>query len=516
MAKLTVEMVSNEQKLWQGFDRVTRQIEKMERGLKKSTRAADGFERSADRATGSKMLGQLKQLAAGWASVGGAVAAATALMTNANQKMAEVGSRTRAMTDLRAKLAQISGTPQRFQQLQAFAADLRGRGFSGEAALRTTFSAASAGDRFLDAELLDQLRRVKFNPESAISAVQISQANFHDAGPRRAVLNKIMAAATKSKVGNSELAAAVGRPASSFSAIGGRFPEILALQSVLTNAVGDEAQAATLIKSLSDQLFKKGKEGRINLAGSEHQGKGGLNLILALRDLEKQGRLLGTDGNAQSMVSFLGESGAISAEETVFKLKSEILALRDEVRAAPGQRLLFERSRLASTSPAVAAARQLERSTGKLQLLEEGALGARSSYIEAGMAELEAFYRQRGDGETTLAARRMLLGLGRVNPLVAGEIDERLEGYGRAGGVQAPKPTMMETLLRAILNELKRMRSGPTQQLDDLPMQDLSGAPNITARDMAGSLTAGAVSPRTLGREIAKGMREGGVGPGGE
>lgn len=414
MADVIFKLDTDEAKAVNGFLRLIDTQKKAERGQERINRNAKGtrglfgeLQRSVQGAFGPGALKSIANFAVGFIGVDSAIQGVIRSFQKAREVRDAAGRRITDTADGTQRLRQVSGGSQKeFDRLIGQVDRLRGqKGLTELEAQNLVFSAKSAGSQFATTGALNEfadLRRLGFDPAVGVEAVQKLQANFGGAGAgktgagsTRQILNKVLTAAADSPVLGTDIARVAAIPATSFRQIGGQDESLLALVAKLTETFKTPEQAAEKVKSISDQLIKKRKN--IDLAGSGFEDAQGLDLILALPELAKQGRLKSEGGKVLDAQKFLGESQAIQGLQAITDRKGDIFAARDKIAAAEAATGtgddLFARQ-LAVGNDRIRAVELKRQQEQAAQTLQEQTLGAANLRGDAAQAAIDRKIRE--------------------------------------------------------------------------------------------------------------------------
>ena len=260
--KFTTEL--DDAKFQSGMIRLTRMIERAERSQKRFGKTSQF--------SSKRILGDLKQMALGYASVGAGIA----VVTQGIKRMAEEHNRfyqqraERAMGRRwsRQRLLQLSGGDRGlFRQYGGFAERAATTyGVEAETMDRFTFDLVSSGkwkQRGLYANLF-RLAGSAEEPAQMARAVKKFQMSFGQrAGGDRKLLNQFMAAAKPSDVAQFEMTMSVLKGAAGAAKFGATPEETMAAMSVIASAAPSPEIASTQFARLMDVLTKKGYKGSI-------------------------------------------------------------------------------------------------------------------------------------------------------------------------------------------------------------------------------------------------------------
>jgi len=368
------------------FQRTVDQQKKSERQFGKTTKAMGRQNKTLSQ--GARAVGSY---AAQFATLGTAITVVTRALRELSQVREAAGRRIESSIQGTRSLLQIANNETDLKKLQQFVSQLRTQGgFTKQGAQATTFSAASAGERFITDEARDtliSLRKIGFTPQAGIGAAQKLQAAFGGTGAGRAgggnfrqVIAKTLAAAGPSPVAAQDIAKAASSASASFSAIGGQDESLLGLGAVLSEQFKTPEASFERVKSLSDQLVKK----RSRIKGAE--GLTGFELIRALPRLAEEGKLQSKGGEAQTLQEFLGEANALQAIQAIQQqqaaIEKRIRAVRQAEGAAGTERgLLSQKVRLAPEGAQAVTAK--ERQTQRREVAEEKRFGTANTLADA-------------------------------------------------------------------------------------------------------------------------------------
>ena len=282
MANIVVEMSGDEAKLFRSFQKVQQQIRKQEQSLAKSGQAgeqagqkiaqgADRAERSLknagkarDDAFGTGALRQLGSYAAGFASIGAAVAAVTGAMREQREIQRELAEGIREGRGSYGKLIQLAGGDrQRYSQLVQMADKTFREGgvASRSAAGDLMFELESAGiatesNRAFFSKLLE----VEPETTPTIQAVGKMQSAFGtEAGSAKQIVSKAFAAAAPvTGASPSAMLTANLRALQSAKMLGLSDEELQAAVSVIAQQEQSPEVAGTQVSSLLQSMSRHG------------------------------------------------------------------------------------------------------------------------------------------------------------------------------------------------------------------------------------------------------------------
>jgi hypothetical protein len=436
MAQLAIEMTADEAKAFRAFARLQAQQQKLEAGLKKTGQAgSEGGEKI--HAGMSKATGSLISMTAamGSAGVAGAIAFGTKSMQEFQKAAEAAGERVRAMQDDVRALFQLSAGP----VLKQTASELRAKfGMGEQEAARLTFTAASAGDKFLSQDNLHAFamaRDLGINPEAMIAGQQKIEAAFGTDMSAGEFISKSLAAAGPSNVRTDDLAKALSTATVSFAAAGGTQEELFAMGSVFSNLFKSPEAASEKINSLTRQLQKN--IGDLESKSAPDVGPvydpRGLELISILPDLERAGAITrgeGKDRKAIGVEELLGDSTAVEGYRAAIGQISLIQARTQEVLNAGN--LFGQRLGILDRDPSLKAARAADIATERRELAEEGDFATAGNLARAVKEDIMQQHATRGTGALRRTIDTVNMG---VSELVLGP---EAFAVGMMGDVQDP------------------------------------------------------------------------------
>lgn len=391
MAKVVVEMTSDEAKLYRGMARLVGQQKKMEDGFRKAGK-------KSEEAFGSKAVSQLAAFAGGLVSIG----AAASLARNAIQSMQEVRDRAGKM-DREAefplsKLKQLAGSQAEFQTLTGLARQTfrEGGAKSMGGAASTIFSLASAnalGERALFSSLFSG--GVVEDPALMAGAVRQMLVSVGEAetGGIRPLVSKAFAASSFTQASAEALLSGAARGGGGARALGMSDEELLAATAVVGDVRGIET-GSTQVSSLLKALDLRGR-------------LGGKELLPVLQEIKSQGM------SAKELTTYFGTFEALGAFRTLTDAEGQASyrTALEEIRAAnevdmAAQKLKF--SIPATEASRIARMAEAERDVGV------GGLGVMNNLASAAEASMVAEMRRSGANEAAIAFRKIGFGLQRT------------------------------------------------------------------------------------------------------
>jgi len=449
-SKVEIEMDADEAKLFRKFVQMERRLAKQEQMLGKVGRAGEKTGRRletagkrGERAFGSRAVNQLAAYAGGFFAIDRAVQAVIsslkeqqALEKGAGQRITDVESGRRA-------LAQLVTTTKEYRELNKVVDSLRSKyGLAATEAYKLVFAMKSGGEQFMTQEdLFGGLSEISLDPSIAVTAAQKLQSAFGGQGAGRAgggsarqIVNKVLAASKDAPTMASEVANAASIASAAWAEIGGMDESLLAVGGILSETFRTPMAASEKIKSLADQLVKKREQ--IDFTGMEKLG--GLDLVLALPQLAKEGRLRGPMtaegelGEAMGLTKFLGESNAIMAMSLLKKREADVRERIKVVESAEAE-TGTETDRLTLRQKVVGADEQLQAIKDKRveeqrrQLTEEKRYGSATAQADA----LEQAIRRKELEQGATVAGRFAAGVYRTIQRTTMGSHRFLEVYGK-------------------------------------------------------------------------------------
>lgn len=359
------KLIAEQQKIIAKQDQVIRQTKRSAR----ESRSASGSAAS-----------DLKSMAAGWVSVGAAIAGATRLMnTYYQQKRRNVANAQAAEQPLRA-LLQLSGGDQAqyARMMSAAQASAQQTGTDLATAAGWQFAMESmglAGSR----RTLAGLHMLGLDPGAMAEGVSTLQNAMgrRETGSARLLLNKMLAGSKVSKTGADQFGAAASQAAKTVGLVGGTDEELLSSLAILSTSTESASVAATQIDAFAAALMKRGMTGGLfaNVRRIRALGLSDQELQKFFGRKEGVKGFLGLSDQMDRIAPLAGQLGSMRAGPGDYLSGLEAVGAADPLLSAA-----LERRRARAGHDVAGAASELTRDARvdrtRRYLAEQGPLGA--------------------------------------------------------------------------------------------------------------------------------------------
>ena len=342
MSKIVVEMTTDEAKALRGMQRVIDKQIGVEQGAKKIGRASDQAGKKVNDGFGMSAAAKLATFAGGFLSVSSAVNVVQQALSGLVSEADEAGRSLENVADKQRLLRQTAmGSKEKLDMQVKMVSLLRNVGYTPEEAISTIFSGASSDySQFVNPDQIPtykDLKKVNAPADVAIQSAQIFQENYSNfdagigsvskgAGSFRQINNKLLRGSADSPVPYQEFAGALSPSAMPAAKLGLPDEFLIAIGSEVTKTTDKPMRALESVKSLLQQLNKKIEDKRIDLPGIENiRGEAAYDLLISLRELADQGKLLNESGKESvSLSKFIGEVNAIQGLDLIINAKDNI------------------------------------------------------------------------------------------------------------------------------------------------------------------------------------------------
>lgn len=387
-------------------------MEDAEKIAGKYQRRLDRMADSGKQAVGPAMIGNLQSMAAGYLSIGTAVAVVSRGLAEMEEKARSAAEATLGGLGSIGELQQISATPEDFQKNLGFARSLVARGISADIgqAADTTFSLRSAGFSDSESEYLAGLAAAKqIKGESLVGfggALRKTQGLFPGGVSVEDIADKIVATSGITQVGASQTALASSQFAAASANLGFSGDASLAALSTIETRAKNIDEAATQYANLLDAIDKGGLsagslpatldsiQARVDAGEGAFEVLGNKRAVKGFRALQMERGLLASQTDA-----IANSSGALSSRRFLSSdpvTRAAALAEESQGKANSAQ------DRLTSERELIGKAIANEQRAARLAEGREGAAGF------MGMLDASVQYR----GQETLLVEDVLRGVG--------------------------------------------------------------------------------------------------------
>lgn len=273
MANTTIELSSDEEKLWRGLQRLITQQNQMDEKFRKIHQSGQAAGKSLADSFGSKMTSSLASTIRGYVSLASAVNIVTDALRFQKEEQQQATEGMRNLLDPNRALAQVARGDEDLQALLKQAdAIAQTRGVDRAAARRLVFSARSEGFEGALGEIAKNA--IVIDPEAqGIVAGQVPSL-FKGKISSTEAINATLVAAEASRLNFESLARALPTAAQGAAPSGSSPAETLSLLSVLASRFKSGDEAATAIKGFGAKVA----------IDPELAGKG---IVGAFRELQK-------------------------------------------------------------------------------------------------------------------------------------------------------------------------------------------------------------------------------------
>jgi len=358
------------------------------RAVAQSTDEMKRAENVGKRAFGSQALSQIRSMAAGYLSVGAAIALATRAMMEMDAERQRIADKQRESEMGMASLAQLATTPDEMRSLVAAAKQTYAEGgaMSLDEAGRVVFSIKSAGGMEFR-ELFSQLKATGLVEQPDVmaraAATMIASMGQQETGNMRDLVSKAFGASEFSPSSAEELLEAAASSGGSAKAIGFRDEEVLAATALVATARGGAEEGGTYLAQMMRTLDEK----------QEFRGK-------SLRESIQMIQAKGLEGEA--LKKWFGRAQGLAAYRVLGdNLTKYDEALRTVEQAQATDRVSAQLELPAAIPELKAAATRRKKSAGAELAGEE--LGIQRNLLDATMEDYARAVRE-GEYDTWLPA----------------------------------------------------------------------------------------------------------------
>lgn len=364
MAQIAIEMTSEEARLWQGFQRIVHQQQKVEAGLgrtsrksRESAKQATLAQQAYDKAFGRAAISSLANFAAGVVGIGTALTTVISLFQSMRQEADLAGQQFRDATIGVGSLAQLAETPAEMQKLvqaarQTFA---EGGGNTLDEAAKLVFSLESAG-ALDERELFTQLKAKNLVEEPAVmaraAATLLTSLGEEETGGYRNLVSKSFGASKFSPSSAEEILQSAARSGGSAKALGYSDEELLAAVAVESKATGSAEVAGTTVASLLRSIDQSG----------QFQG-------MTLRETLKAIQDMGLEG--QELQQFFGREEAVRAFRDLTANMDLVNEAVREITLAEAEDRVSQKLSLPESIPSINAAQEAKQAEARRMLSGE-------------------------------------------------------------------------------------------------------------------------------------------------
>ncbi len=364
MAQIAIEMTSEEARLWQGFQRIIRQQQKLEGGLGRTSRKTEQSAKKAtlaeqayDKAFGRAAISSLSSFASGVVGIGAAVTTVISLFQEMHAEAQRVAEAYKESVVGVGSLAQLAETPQEMKRLVAAANKTfaEGGGNTLDDAAKLVFALESAG-ALDERELFSQLKAKNLVEEPDVLARAAATLNTsigeEETGGFRPLVSKAFGASKFAPATAEALLEAAARSGGSAKALGISDEELLAATAVESKATGSAEIGGTAVASLLRSLDKKGT----------FVGKG---LMESLEEIE------GMNLQGEELQKYFGRQEAVRAYRDLLANKDLVAEAMSEVQTAEAQDRVSQKLALSEGVPSLDAAQEAKKAEARRTVASE-------------------------------------------------------------------------------------------------------------------------------------------------